>query len=82
MDIHLTLPEALLREIDRAAKARGLKRAAALRLAAEELLRRWERERTDEEMRACVRETAAASGEWVRLTARDNRRRLLEETAW
>lgn len=82
MDLHVTLPEAMLGSLDRAAEARGLKRAEALRLAVEVLLREWEKEHLDAELRAYVRDMASGSSEWVRLTAKDNARRLREETAW
>ena len=81
-DIHVALPERVLQAIDLAAKARGVKRAAALRLAVEELLHRWERERIDQDMRAYVEDMAPSSGEWVRQSGRDAARRLLEETEW
>lgn len=82
MDLHVTLPETTARAMDRLAHARGLKRTEVLRLAVERLLAQAQREARDAAMRAYVAEMAPHSRDFVRETAAEVRKRLLEDAEW
>ena|GEM_PF-3928595 len=82
LDLHVSLPIGLARALSEFARARGLKRAQALRLAVESLLEQAERETRDAEMREYVARMAPHSREFVRQSSSEVSRRLLEETEW
>ena len=81
-DLHIALPEATARSVDRLARARGLKRVDLLRQAVERYLEQAAREARDAEMRGYVGRMAPHNGEFVKVTASSVRRLLLEETEW
>ncbi len=82
MDLHVSLPMEAARALGRLARARGMKRAEALRLAVNRLLEESERETRDAEMRAYVARMAPHSSEFVRETSAEVSRRLREDTEW
>jgi len=82
VDIHLSLPVSLLRDFDRAASARRLRRAQLLRQVIAEFLAAEERSRTTAEMRAYAEEMADRSSDFVRETDEHTTERLLRETQW
>lgn len=82
IDVHLSLSTEAAKALARFARARGMKRAEALRLAVNRLLEESERVTRDAEMRAYVAQMAPHSGEFVRETSVEVTRRLREATAW
>lgn len=81
-EIHLTLPAATARAVDRLARERHMRRAHLLRAAVERYLAQAERETVDAELEAYVAKMAPHSRDFVRETEAEVRRRLLEDTSW
>jgi len=81
-DIHLSLPEHVLVDLDRLAQQRGVRRAHLLREVIAEYLTRMETERIEQEMKEYAEVLAPHSGEFVRETEAHTVQRLLEETEW
>jgi metal-responsive CopG/Arc/MetJ family transcriptional regulator len=82
VDIHLSLPEEMLAELDSASQELGVKRAHLLRRAISTLLKDLEKERIAREMIKYSEEMADRSGDFVKETEGHVKRRLLEETEW
>ena len=81
-EIHLTLSEKLLAELDRIARSRGVRRAHVLREAVVGYLERLEAERVEREMAEYVDALAPYSGEFVAETEEHTMEMLLRETEW
>ncbi|MBI3098515.1 MAG: ribbon-helix-helix protein, CopG family [Planctomycetes bacterium] len=79
LELHLTLPAATARALDRLARERKMRRAHLLRAAVERYLAQAEREAIDGELRDYVARLAPHSREFVRETESEVRHRLLED---
>jgi predicted transcriptional regulator len=81
-DLHVALPNALVADLDRLARERGVRRVHVLREAVAEYVVRAEAERVAAEMRAYVADLADAGGEFVAETEAHTVERMLREVEW
>lgn len=81
-DIHLTLPEGLVANLDKLARGRGVRRSQLLREAVADYLNRMEAERIDREMYEYADALGPHSAEFVRETEAHTMERLMETAEW
>lgn len=81
-DVHLSLPEELVANLDELASQRGMRRAHLVREVIAEYLEQVEAERIEQEMKDYVEALAPQSAEFVRETEAHTLQHLLDTTEW